>query len=170
MWWSKPRMTKVCRTYLWSVGLSTGEGWFTIRTWINKKNTQRSGCPLSLITSTPNPYTPRRMLGPALFQSARIDGADFLNFDTRKGRDIHRPFFCVAHWFFLRETITVDCAIYRLPLRSICKGKGKGGGKKEKNTGKGKGERKRGKGMRTGTGKGERGNGKRRKGKGKGKA
>ena len=75
-----------------------------------------------------------------------------------------------GNWIFLRETITVDCAIYRLPLRSICKGKGKGGGKKEKNTGKGKGERKRGKGMRKGTGKGERGNGKRRKGKGKGKA
>ena len=28
--------------------------------------------------------------------------------------------------------MTVDCAIYRLPLRSICKGKGQGGGKGER--------------------------------------
>ena len=30
---------------------------------------------------------------------------------------------------FLRESMTVDCAIYRLPLRAMCKGKGQGGGK-----------------------------------------
>ena len=29
-------------------------------------------------------------------------------------------------FFFSGETITVDCAIYRLPLRSMCKGKGRG--------------------------------------------
>ena len=29
-----------------------------------------------------------------------------------------------GNMIFLRETMTVDCAIYRLPLRSICKGKG----------------------------------------------
>ena len=47
--------------------------------------------------------------------------------------------------FFLWETITVDCAIYRLPLRSICKGKGQGGGKGErrKEKEKEKGERER---------------------------
>ena len=39
-------------------------------------------------------YTVFKVDGSALFQSARIDGADFLNFDTRKGRDIHPPYFC----------------------------------------------------------------------------
>ena len=40
----------------------------------------------------------------------------------------------------------MDCAIYRLPLRSISKGKGKQGGKGErrKRKGKEKGERKKG--------------------------
>ena len=41
---------------------------------------------------------------------------------------------------FLWETITVDCAIYRLPLRSICKGKGKGEGKGERKKEKKKGK------------------------------
>ena len=39
-------------------------------------------------------YTIFKVDDPALFQSARIDGADFLNFDTRKGRGIHLPYFC----------------------------------------------------------------------------
>ena len=39
-------------------------------------------------------YTVFKVDGPALFQSARIDGADFLNFDTPRGRDIHPPYFC----------------------------------------------------------------------------
>jgi len=43
----------------------------------------------------------------------------------------------------------LDCAIYRLPRRSICKGKGKGGGKGERRKEKGKGKGKEG-------GKGER--------------
>ena len=43
----------------------------------------------------------------------------------------------------LLETMTVDCAIYRLPLRSICKGKGNGGGKGERRKRKGEGERAR---------------------------
>ena len=55
---------------------------------------------------------------------------------------------------FLRETMTVGCAIYRLPNRSICKGKGKGGGKG--------GERERRKERGEGN---EKGNGGRRKGK-----
>ena len=51
-----------------------------------------------------------------------------------------------ATGFFSGETITVDCAIYRLPLRSMCKGKGKGGGKGERKQEKkkGQGERKKG--------------------------
>ena len=55
---------------------------------------------------------------------------------------------------FLREIMTVGCAIYRLPNRSICKGKGKGGGKG--------GERERRKKRGEGN---EKGNGGRRKGK-----
>ena len=39
--------------------------------------------------------------------------------------------------------MTVDCAIYRLPLRSICKGKGQGGGKGERRKEKGENERER---------------------------
>ena len=39
-------------------------------------------------------YTVFKVDGPALFQSARIDGADFLNFDTPRGRDIYPPYFC----------------------------------------------------------------------------
>ena len=39
-------------------------------------------------------YTVFKVDGPALFQSARIDGADFLNFDTPRGHDIHPPYFC----------------------------------------------------------------------------
>ena len=51
-----------------------------------------------------------------------------------------------GYMIFLWETITVDCAIYRLPLRSMCKGKGKGGGKGERKQEKkkGQGERKKG--------------------------
>ena len=45
---------------------------------------------------------------------------------------------------FLREIMTVGCAIYRLPNRSICKGKGKGGGKREKKKEKKKGKRTKG--------------------------
>ena len=45
---------------------------------------------------------------------------------------------------FLREIMTVGCAIYRLPNRSICKGKGKGGGKRERNKEKKKGKRTKG--------------------------
>ena len=45
---------------------------------------------------------------------------------------------------FLREIITVGCAIYRLPNRSICKGKGKGGGKRERKKEKKKGKRTKG--------------------------
>ena len=70
--------------------------------------------------------------------------------------------------FFLRDTITVDCAIYRLPLCSICKGKGKEGGKgerrKEKKKGKGERERRKEKGKKENK-EGER---ERRKGKGEG--
>jgi hypothetical protein len=45
----------------------------------------------------------------------------------------------------LGKTITLECAIYRLPLHFICNGKGNGGGKgkKEKGEKKGKGERER---------------------------
>ena len=66
---------------------------------------------------------------------------------------------------FLWESITVDCAIYRLPLRSICKGKGKGGGKGERRTRKG--ERRKGKGK--GEGERRKEEGKRGKEKRKGK-
>ena len=45
---------------------------------------------------------------------------------------------------FLREIMTVGCAIYRLPNRSICKGKGKGGGKREGKKEKKKGKRTKG--------------------------
>ena len=45
---------------------------------------------------------------------------------------------------FLREIMTVGCAIYRLPNRSICKGKGKGGGKRERKKEKKKGKRTKG--------------------------
>ena len=77
-------------------------------------------------------YTFRRVDGPALFQSARIDGADFLNFDTRKGRGIHPPYFCgppsmpecVANVF-------QGCAIY-------AGGKGKEKGERGQGRGKGK--------------------------------
>ena len=44
---------------------------------------------------------------------------------------------------FLCETMTVDCAIYRLPLRSICKGKGQGGEKGERRKEKGENKRER---------------------------
>ena len=110
-------------------------------------------------------YTPRRVDGPAHFQSARIDGAAFVNFDTRKGRDIHRPFFwvtpsmpeCVANVF-------QGCAIY-------AGGKGKGerrkGKEKEKGGREGERERRRGKKKGKGTVKGG-GTGERRKGKGQG--
>ena len=49
---------------------------------------------------------------------------------------------------FLWETITVDCAIFMLPLHSICKGKGKGRAKGKRR--KEKGERERGKEKGTG--------------------
>ena len=42
----------------------------------------------------------------------------------------------LGYVFFLK-TITLDCAIYRLPLRSTCKGKGKGWGKGERRKDKG---------------------------------
>ena len=45
---------------------------------------------------------------------------------------------------FLWEIMTVGCAIYRLPNRSICKGKGKGGGKRERKKEKKKGKRTKG--------------------------
>ena len=45
---------------------------------------------------------------------------------------------------FLREIMTVGCAIYRLPNRSICKGKGKGGGKRERKKERKKGKRTKG--------------------------
>ena len=45
---------------------------------------------------------------------------------------------------FLREIMTVGCTIYRLPNRSICKGKGKGGGKRERKKEKKKGKRTKG--------------------------
>ena len=45
---------------------------------------------------------------------------------------------------FLREIMTVGCAIYRLPNRSIWKGKGKGGGKRERKKEKKKGKRTKG--------------------------
>ena len=45
---------------------------------------------------------------------------------------------------FLWETTTVDCAIYRLPLRSMCKGKGGGKGERKQEKKKGQGERKKG--------------------------
>ena len=43
---------------------------------------------------------------------------------------------------FLWEIMTVGCAIYRLPNRSICKGKG--GGKRERKKEKKKGKRTKG--------------------------
>ena len=61
---------------------------------------------------------------------------------------------------FLWETITVDCAIYRLPLRSMCKGKGKR--RRERRTEKGEKERER----RKEKGKKENNEGERRKEKG----
>ena len=47
----------------------------------------------------------------------------------REGRSGKEKAKGTGNRIFLRETMTVDCAIYRLPLRSICKGKGQGGGK-----------------------------------------
>ena len=54
--------------------------------------------------------------GSALFQSARIDGADFLNFDTRKGRDIHPRYFCGPR--HLCQKMFQGCAIYARILKS----------------------------------------------------
>ena len=59
--------------------------------------------------------------------------------------------------------MAVGCAIYRLPARSICKGKGKGGEKESER------ERRKEKGEGNEKGNGERRNGERRKGKGTGK-
>ena len=61
-------------------------------------------------------YTPLRVDGSALFQSARIDGADFLNFDIRKGRDIHPRYFCGPR--HLCQKMFQGCAIYARILKS----------------------------------------------------
>ena len=94
-------------------------------------------------------YTFFKVDGSALFQSARIDGADFLNFDTRKGRDIHPRYFCGPR--HLCQKMLPMC--FRVaPSMQGAKGKEKG-----------ERERKRRKGAGKGKGKGE---GERRKGKG----
>ena len=54
--------------------------------------------------------------------------------------------YCICNEFgvhFFLKTTTLDCTIYRLPLRSICKRKGKGGGKGERERRKEKGERRK---------------------------
>ena len=61
-------------------------------------------------------YTLFKVDGSALFQSARIDGADFLNFDTRKGRDIHPRYFCGPR--HLCQKMFQGCAIYARILKS----------------------------------------------------
>jgi len=61
-------------------------------------------------------YTVFKVDGSALFQSARIDGADFLNFDTRKGRDIHPRYFCGPR--HLCQKMFQGCAIYARILKS----------------------------------------------------
>ena len=61
-------------------------------------------------------YTAFKVDGSALFQSARIDGADFLNFDTRKGRDIHPRYFCGPR--HLCQKMFQGCAIYARILKS----------------------------------------------------
>ena len=61
-------------------------------------------------------YTFFKVDGSALFQSARIDGADFLNFDTRKGRDIHPRYFCGPR--HLCQKMFQGCAIYARILKS----------------------------------------------------
>ena len=64
----------------------------------------------------PMKYTVFKVDGSALFQSARIDGADFLNFDTRKGRDIHPRYFCGPR--HLCQKMFQGCAIYARILKS----------------------------------------------------
>ena len=61
-------------------------------------------------------YTFFKVDGSALFQSARIDGTDFLNFDTRKGRDIHPRYFCGPR--HLCQKMFQGCAIYARILKS----------------------------------------------------
>ena len=91
-----------------------------------------------------------------------VDGADFLNFDTRKGRDIHPPYFCGSR--HLCQNVLPMC--FRVaPSMQEGKGKEKGERGKEKEKRTVERERKRGKGAGKGKGKGE---GDRRKGKGQG--
>ena len=61
-------------------------------------------------------HTLFRVDGSALFQSARIDGADFLNFDTRKWCDIHPHYFCGPR--HLCQKMFQGCAIYARILKS----------------------------------------------------
>ena len=95
-------------------------------------------------------YPPFRVDGPALFQSARVDGADFLNFDTPKKGVTSIPLTFVGRAIYARM-----CCQCVSGLRHLCRGKGKGerrkGKKKEKRTG----ERKRGKEKGQGRGKGK---------------
>ena len=94
-------------------------------------------------------YTAFKVDGSALFQSARIDGADFLNFDTRKGRDIHPPYFCGPR--HLCQNVLPMC--FRVaPSMQGGKGKEKGKGKGERGQGRGKGK---GKGGREGERRGQ---------------
>ena len=100
-------------------------------------------------------YTAFRVDGPALFQSARVDGADFLNFDTRKGRDIHPSYFCGSR--HLCQNVLPMC--FRV-APSMQGGKGKEKGEREKKRRKGQGKGKGGRGQGRGKGK-EKGTGER---------
>ena len=65
-------------------------------------------------------YTVFKVGGPALFQSARIDGADFLNFDAPRGRDIHPPYLYMPN----NEDICISiwCRVYHFLMQADSSG------------------------------------------------
>ena len=95
-------------------------------------------------------YPPFRVDGPALFQSARVDGADFLNFDTPKKGVTSIPLTFVGRAIYARM-----CCQCVSGLRHLCRGERERRKGKEKEKRTGEMERKRGKGAGTGKGKGE---------------